>query len=353
MHDLAVIVVAIPNEAHWIRPCLRSVGEHAGGGIALEAIVADNRTPGIAEIIDDEFPWARIVECDNHGFAHANNRALATCDARYVLFLNPDTEILDGTLEQLVEFLDRNTELGLIGVRQVTSDGSVYPTIRRFPSARRAFADAVALHRWAPYAGGIGERVVDRNAYDRETRCDWTTGSFMLVRREAIESSGIFDERFFIYSEEADLCYRIKKAGWEIGHVPTMTILHHADKSPDNPRRRAQDAFSRLQYSHKHFSTAHRFFYRSALATRYGLRMFEPGQQPSRCLSSRTRDHARAGGSALRRASETGSLTPRRQPARTGYPDRPASITGHLSRPDRGGRRPSRLRWSTVSRIVI
>jgi len=276
MRDLAVIVVAIPNEAHWIRPCLRSVGEHAGDGIALEAIVADNRTPGIAEIIEDEFPWARVVECDNHGFAHANNRALATCDARYILFLNPDTEVLDGTLEQLLAFLDRHTELGLIGVRQVTSDGSVYPTIRRFPSARRAFADAVALHRWAPYADRFGERVVDRNTYDRETRCDWTTGSFMLVRREAIESAGIFDERFFIYSEEADLCYRLKKAGWEIGHVPTMTILHHADKSPENPRRRAQDAFSRLQYSHKHFSPAHRFFYRSALATRYGLRMFSP-----------------------------------------------------------------------------
>jgi GT2 family glycosyltransferase len=273
VHDLAVIVVAIPNEAHWTRPCLRSVGEHAGDAIALEAIVADNRTPGIAEIVEDEFSWARVVECDNRGFAHANNRALETCDARYVLFLNPDTEILDGTLEELVTFLDHNPELGLIGVRQVTSDGSVYPTIRRFPSARRALADAVALHRVAPHAG---ERVVDRNAYDRETRCDWTTGSFMLVRREAIESSGIFDERFFIYSEEADLCYRIKQAGWEIGHVPTMTILHHADKSPDNPRRRAQDAFSRLQFAHKHFSTAHRFFYRSALATRYGLRMFSP-----------------------------------------------------------------------------
>jgi N-acetylglucosaminyl-diphospho-decaprenol L-rhamnosyltransferase len=276
VHDLAVVVVAIPNEAHWIRPCLRSVGEHAGGGITLEAIVADNRTPGVAEIVEDEFPWARVVQCDNRGFGHANNRALATCNARYVLFLNPDTEILEGTLEQLVEFLDRNTEFGLIGVRQVTSDGSVYTTIRRFPSARRAFADAVALHRWAPYAGRLGERVVDMNAYDHETRCDWTTGSFMLVRREAIQSSGIFDERFFIYSEEADLCYRLKRAGWEIGHVPTMTILHYADKSPDNPRRRAQDAFSRLQYSHKHFSRAHRFFYRSALAIRYALRTLSP-----------------------------------------------------------------------------
>jgi len=276
VHDLAVIVVAIPNEPQWVGPCLRSVGDHAGRGIALEAIVADNRTPGIAEIVEDEFPWARVVECDNHGFAHANNRALATCNARYVLFLNPDTEILDGSLQQLVEFLDRNTELGLIGVRQVTSDGSVYPTIRRFPSARRAFADALALQRWAPFSGRIGERVVDSNAYGSETRCDWTTGSFMLVRREAIESSGIFDERFFIYSEEADLCYRLKQAGWEIAHVPTMTILHHADKSPDSPRRRAQDAFSRLQYSHKHFTTVHRFFYRFALATRYGLRMFGP-----------------------------------------------------------------------------
>jgi N-acetylglucosaminyl-diphospho-decaprenol L-rhamnosyltransferase len=286
MNDLAVIVVAIPNEAHWIRPCLRSVRAHAGE-IALEAVVADNRTPGIAEIVEEDFPWARVVECDNHGFAYANNRALAACEARYVLFLNPDTEILDGRLEQLLELFDHDTDLGLIGVRQVAPDGSLYPTIRRFPSAGRALADAFALARLAPLAGRLGERLVEPGLYDRETRCDWTTGSFMLVRGEALESAGIFDERFFVYSEETDLCYRIKQAGWEIRHVPSMTILHHTDRGPDNPRRRAQDAFSRLQYAHKHFSPAHRLFYRAALALRYALRVFS--------LDSSRRAASRAG----------------------------------------------------------
>jgi N-acetylglucosaminyl-diphospho-decaprenol L-rhamnosyltransferase len=278
--DLAVIVVSA-NSAHWLRPCLRTVFDRAGA-VGLDVVVADNEsTDGTRELVEREFPQARVVACQNLGFGYGNNRALMTCDARYVLFLNPDTEILDGTLSETIAALDERPEIGLVGVRQVTSDGRLYPTIRWFPNAIRALGDAVGLER-APFrARWMGERELRSHLYADERDSDWTSGSFMLARREALEAAGFFDERFFLYSEETDLCYRIKQAGWEIRHLPSMTILHHADKE-GSPKMEAQNAYSRLQYARKHFSPAHRPAYAGALTLGYVLRYLAPGNRQRR-----------------------------------------------------------------------
>ena len=102
MHDLAIITVST-NEAQWIRPCLRTVFTHIGD-VSVDVVVVDNEsTDRTADLVAAEFPDARVVWSRNHGFSHGNNRALMTCNARYVLFLNPDTEILEGTFADLVE----------------------------------------------------------------------------------------------------------------------------------------------------------------------------------------------------------------------------------------------------------
>jgi N-acetylglucosaminyl-diphospho-decaprenol L-rhamnosyltransferase len=186
-----------------------------------------------------------------------------TCDARYTLFLNPDTEVLDGTFAHLIRELDERPEVGLAGVRQVTADGELLPTIRRFPSALRALGEALGSERWGRSLPMLGERELRMDRYEREIGCDWTSGSFMIARREALESAGFLDERSFIYSEEPDLCLRMKKAGWEIRHLPSMTILHHADKAGVSPKMAAQDAFSRAHYARKHFTAPHRALYLS------------------------------------------------------------------------------------------
>ena len=183
-----------------------------------------------SELVEREFPAARVVTCDNYGFGHANNRALLTTNARYIVFLNPDTEIREGSFAELVARMDASPRLGLAGVMQITPDGQVFPTIRRFPNALRALFEAMGSERYPLRASWLGERELDLSRYERETDCDWTSGSFMLARREALESAGYFDERFFIYSEETDLCLRIKSAGWDIRHLPIMTVLHHAAK---------------------------------------------------------------------------------------------------------------------------
>lgn len=270
MDDLAVIIVST-NEGNWLPACLSSVFEHAGN-VALDVVVVDNEsTDGTPEIVRGH-AGARVVSCRNLGFSHANNRALMTCDARYVLFLNPDTEVLEGTFEELVAALDARPSVGLIGVKQVTPDGELFPTIRRQPNALRALAEALGSEKLPFRAPWLCERELDLERYEREIPCDWTSGSFMLARREAIESAGFLDERFFIYAEETDFCLRIRRTGWEVRHLPLMTILHHADKVGVSVRMEAQGAFARKQYARKNFAPLHRYAYLLATLVRHALR---------------------------------------------------------------------------------
>jgi GT2 family glycosyltransferase len=276
MHDLAIVIVST-NEARWLPPCLSTVREHAGS-IELDVVVADNEsTDGTPELVERDFPWARVVTCPNRGFSHANNRGVMTTDARYVLFLNPDTEIVEGTFEDLVRALDERPDVGAVGVRQVTADGVLFPTVRRFPNALRLLGDALGVERLPRRPHWLGERELDLARYEQEIPCDWTSGSFLLVRREALESAGYLDERFFIFSEETDLCLRIKRAGWDVRHLPTMTIVHHAEKAGINPKLTAQDAFTRLQYARKNYSPAHRAVYVGVLVARYVARLLPVG----------------------------------------------------------------------------
>jgi hypothetical protein len=270
--DLAIIIVSIPNAPEWLRDCLPTVFRKAGN-LELDVVVACNEPDdGARELVEREFPQARAIMVENRGFAHANNRALMTCDARYVLFLNPDTQILEGTFEELVEALEARPTVGLVGVKQLSPDGTLFPTIRRTPNALRALGESLASEKLPFRASWLGERELDLARYEQEVAIDWTTGSFMLARREAIESAGFMDERTFLYSEEADLCLRMQKAGWEIRHLPLMTILHHADKAGVNPRMAAQAAAARKHFAHKHFSFPHRYAYLAALSLRYLLR---------------------------------------------------------------------------------
>jgi GT2 family glycosyltransferase len=273
--DLAIIIVST-NEARWLEPCLSTVFDHAGDA-RLDVVVVDNEsTDGTRELVETRFPEARVVPSTNRGFAHANNRGAMTCTARYVLFLNPDTEIVEGTFGELVAALDRSSEIGLAGVRQLTADGTLWPTIRYFPTISRALGEAFLSERWPARPRWAGERELDESLYDRDIECDWTSGSFMLARREALWSAGLLDERFFIYSEEPDLCLRMRREGWSIRHLPLMTIIHHAGKGGVRPKMVAQDAFTRRQYAEKHFSAPRRVAFLAAVGASHALRAMAP-----------------------------------------------------------------------------
>ena len=270
MHDLCVIIVS-HNGKRWLDGALTSLFAHAGR-LYLDVVVVDNGSDGSAAYVEERFPGVRTISCLNRGFGHANNRALETADARYVLFLNPDTELLEGSLDVLTATLDAQPEVALAGVRQLRGDGSLAPSIRRFPAAKHMLAEALAVEKVPGMSRVLGERELDPRQYDRETACDWTSGSFMLVRRSALDGTGWFDERFFLFSEETDLCWRLKHAGWEIVHMPYMTIRHHEHDHWENAQMEAQAAYARMQFARKHFPKV-AAIYRRALALRYALRL--------------------------------------------------------------------------------
>jgi GT2 family glycosyltransferase len=284
--QLAVIIVSA-NSAPWLRPCLTTLYEHTGGVELDVVVVAAGCTDETISLVEGEFPAARTVSCENRGFGYANNRALRTVDASWVLFLNPDTEFIEGTLAGLVASLRDRPFVGLVGVRQLTPDGQLFPTIRRFPNALRWLGEALGSERFPFHASWLGERELDLAVYGSDTSCDWTTGAFMLARLEALQSAGFFDERFFLYCEETDLCLRIKQAGWGVHHVPDVTILHHANKAGWDVRLEAQAAYAKRQYVEKHFSPAHRLAATGALALGYTLRSVVANGSPGRQESAR------------------------------------------------------------------
>lgn len=274
--DLGIMIVST-NEAHWLEPCLRTVFEHAGEA-TLDVVVVDNdSTDGTRELVETNFPEARVVHSANHGFGHANNRGALTSNARYILFLNPDTEIVSGTFGELVAEMDARPRVGLAGVKQMTADGVLSESVRYFPGPLRALGEALASERWPRRPRWLGERELDFSLYEHELDCDWTSGSFMFTRTAALLSSGLMDERYFLYAEEPDLCLRMKRDGWQVRHLPIMSIIHHVGKAGIRPRNVAQDTFTRMQYGRKHFSPSKRAAYLGAVGLRHALRAAAPG----------------------------------------------------------------------------
>jgi hypothetical protein len=157
-------------------------------------------------------------------------------------------------------------------------------------------------------ASWLGQRELDPACYLRDMECDWVSGSFMLARREALLGGGLMDERFFLYCEEPDLCRRIKGAGWQVRHLPTMRILHHVGRSTFDPRLTAQEAFAHRQYIEKHFGPIARRAGVAAYALRYVLRAAIGGRDRSRAREQRIA--SRAALKALRRRASPPFIAP-------------------------------------------
>ena len=170
--------------------------------------------------------------------------------------------------------------------------------MRRFPSVARALAEALPVERMPLARRFFGERVLDPADYERVVECDWTSGSAMFARAAAIEAIGGFDERFFLFSEETDLCWRVRRDGWRIVHLPEVTIRHHEQEHGANPRLWAQSAYARLQFARKNLR--HPRAYRAALALRYVARS-GLYSLPGRGFDADRRDASRAALAAVLR----------------------------------------------------
>jgi N-acetylglucosaminyl-diphospho-decaprenol L-rhamnosyltransferase len=253
---LAVSVVVVSyNTAALLRNCLESIGQ--ADDVSREVFVVDNAsTDGSAALVANEFPAVRLVpNATNVGFTRANNQALRQARGRYLLLLNPDAELRPGALATLVAYLDSHPNVGVVGPRLYYPDGAVQSSRRRFPTLATGFVESTVLQSWMPRAGVLCRYYCEDLPDDRSHEVDWLIGACLLVRREAVAPIGLFDERFFMYSEETDWCRRIKLAGWSVVYNPEAVVIHHESRSAgQNPARRdIMFSDSKVEYYAKHF----------------------------------------------------------------------------------------------------
>jgi N-acetylglucosaminyl-diphospho-decaprenol L-rhamnosyltransferase len=219
MPDASVVVVT-HNALPWIERCLESVRDE-------EVVVVDNGSAdGSVEVVRDLMPEATVIEQENVGLAAGWNRGIAETSGRYVLILNSDAWLTEGSLRRLVAFADDHPAAAIVGPRLRNPDGSVQRSVRGFPTLWRLATEYFFLRKLAPrsqllnafYAGGF--------AHDEEREADFLMGACMLVRREAIEQVGPLDEAFFLFSEETDWAYRFREAGWKVLFFPGAECVH-------------------------------------------------------------------------------------------------------------------------------
>ncbi len=231
MIDLSIVIVSW-NVRDLLRRCLASIFTARLPG--LEVIVVDNASgDGSTEMARGEFPAARLIANDrNVGFPAGNNQGFAAARGRFVMTLNPDTEVIGNTLAEMIAYLDAHPDVGALGPQVLNPDGSIQSSRRRFPTFTTALFESTWLQGVAP-RGVLRRYYLDDVSPEVTQEVDWLTGACIAVRREALETVGGFDESFFMYSEELDWCRRIQSAGWGIVYLPDAKVIHHIGQSSE------------------------------------------------------------------------------------------------------------------------
>jgi GT2 family glycosyltransferase/lipopolysaccharide/colanic/teichoic acid biosynthesis glycosyltransferase len=230
--DLSVVIVNY-NVRQFLENALTSV-KRAMEGIHGEIFVVDNASDdGSVEMLKAKFPEVCLIENEeNVGFARANNEALKHACGRYFLLLNPDTVVQEDTFRVLINFFDRNNDVGLAGCKILNPDGSFQLACRRsFPTPWVAFTKIFGLSALFPKSRLFGRYNLTYLSPDETYEVDAVSGSFMMMTREAYERVGGLDEAFFMYGEDLDLCYRVSKIGLKVYYVHSTKIIHYKGES--------------------------------------------------------------------------------------------------------------------------
>ena len=224
--DVSVVIVSW-NTRDILRGCLSSIFEETKN-VSIEVFVVDNNShDGSSDMVRAEFPRVKLVENElNRGFAAASNQGIQLASGRYTLLLNPDTIILEDAISRCVQYADHHPDVGVVGCQVLEEENRISNTGFSFPSPLNVFLALSGLSRVFPRSRLFGRPELGWWERDCEQDVDVVTGMFMLVRREAIAQVGIMDESYFVYSEEADWCYRFARAGWRRVFTPCARIVH-------------------------------------------------------------------------------------------------------------------------------
>lgn len=229
---LSVVIVNY-NVRHFLEQALLSV-RNASRNIAAEVWVVDNNSvDDSAAMVREKFPEAHLIaNTENTGFAKANNQAIRRCRGEFVLLLNPDTVVEEDTFEKCLKFMDTHPEAGALGVRMIDGSGKFLPESKRgFPSPWTAFCKTFGLSRLFPRSRTFNHYHLGYLDEHQTHPVDVLAGAFMLLRRSALDKTGLLDEAFFMYGEDIDLSYRILQAGYRNFYFPETTIIHYKGES--------------------------------------------------------------------------------------------------------------------------
>jgi N-acetylglucosaminyl-diphospho-decaprenol L-rhamnosyltransferase len=219
MSDVSAVIVTY-NGLPWVEQALASVAE-------VETVVVDNAsTDGTVARVRERFPDVTVLEQENRGLAAGWNAGIARTSGRYVLLLNSDAWLDEGSLDVLVAFADAHPDVAVVGPRLRNVDGTLQRSVRGFPTLWRLATEYFFLRKLAPRSRAVNAFYAGGFAHDTERDAEVLMGAVWLVRRAAIDEVGPADERFFLFSEEVDWAYRLRKAGWRSVFYPAAGATH-------------------------------------------------------------------------------------------------------------------------------
>jgi N-acetylglucosaminyl-diphospho-decaprenol L-rhamnosyltransferase len=242
-------VVVSYNSRDTLRACVEPLSRMA----AVAVTVVDNDSPDDALATIADLPLNVIRTGRNGGFGFGCNRGAAAGTAPYVLLVNPDARIGDAALDTLCAVLDGDPQVAVAGPKTLADDGTLHHTQRNYPRTRSSWAQALFLHRVFKRARWADEVIWDPAAYERPGTPEWLAGSCLLIRRSAFEAIGGFDERFFLYCEDVDLCHRLRDAGYQVRYEPAAVAHHVGGASAPRGTTLPIYARSRVLYARKYY----------------------------------------------------------------------------------------------------
>jgi N-acetylglucosaminyl-diphospho-decaprenol L-rhamnosyltransferase len=275
--DLSIIIVSW-NVRDLLQHCLDSIlqGAHPAGGShpdacdrqghglwvlsssghRFEMLVVDSASSdGTPDMVRKLYPGIQLHASNtNLGYTGGNNLGIRHSRGRYLLLLNPDTEVIDDALAQMATYMDSHPQVGVLGPQLRYPDGRIQASRRRLPTLRTALVDSTFLEKWFPASTELRRYKFLDHPADRECAVDWLVGACLLVRREAVDQIGLLDESYFMYSEELDWQKRMRDAAWKAAYVPSALVIHHEGKSSEQAGAATHIRFSRskVRYFAKH-----------------------------------------------------------------------------------------------------
>jgi N-acetylglucosaminyl-diphospho-decaprenol L-rhamnosyltransferase len=289
MHNASIDAVVVSyHSRETLRDCVAPLCDIPGVAVTVvDNASSDGSLESVADLELHALPSGR-----NGGFGFGCNLGAARGSAPYLLFINPDATITPAALDVMLAAHEADPRLGAVGPRILGEDGELQLTQRYFPRLRSTWAQAFFLHRVAPHASWADEVIWDRSAYEAPASPDWLSGACLLVRRDAFEAIGGFDERYFLYCEDIDLCRSLRAGGYDLRFEPAATVRHIGGASAPSGTTAPIYARSRVAYARKHYRRAAVGLERAGIAV----------GEATHALTSATRPRKRRGHLAALRA---------------------------------------------------